>query len=100
MGAGRGKQSARRRSVAAALSRLFDGSADIADPGLNATPSFEPAAELPEISREAERVRRSRQLDGEGTVAEFGAELPELPGAVIFRDSEEPEGAFDATARS
>ena len=75
-------------AAAAALSRLFDGSADEDDLGPNLTPPFEPAAELPDIFREAERVHRSRHLYDEGMIAEFGAEFPGLAGAAIFRDSD------------
>ena len=76
-------------AAAAALSRLFARSAATEDLGSDFSPPFEPAAELPEIFRDAERLHRSRHLDDEGMIAEFGAEFPGLAGAVIFRDSEE-----------
>ena len=55
------------------------------------SPPFEPAAELPDILREARRVHRAPHFDDEGMIAEFGAEFPGLTGAVIFRDSEDSD---------
>lgn len=76
-------------AAAAALSRLFARSASTDDLGSDLSPPFEPAAELPEIFQEAERVHRSGHLDDDGMIAEFSARFPGLAGAVIFRDSEE-----------
>ena len=75
-------------AAAAALSRLFARSAGTDDLGSDLSPPFEPAAELPEIFQEAERVHRSGHLDDDGMIAEFNARFPGLAGAVIFRDSE------------
>ena len=75
--------------AAAALSRLFTGSFGTDDLGPDLSLPFEPATELSEIFREAERLHRSRHLDDDGMFAEFGAEFPDLAGAVIFRDNEE-----------
>lgn len=75
--------------AAATLSRLFAGIFGTDDLRPDLPLPFEPATELPEIFREAERLHRLRHLDDEGMFAEIGAEFPGLAGAVIFRDSEE-----------
>ena len=76
-------------AASAALSRLFARSAATEDLGSDFSPPFEPAAELSEIFREAQRVRRSEHMDDDGRIAELGDRFPDLAGAVIFRDSEE-----------
>lgn len=78
-------------AAAAALSRLFARSAATEDLGSDLSPPFEPAAELPEIFQEAERVHRSEHLGDDGMIAEFSARFPGLAGAVIFRDSEDSD---------
>ena len=85
-------------AAAAALSRLFARSAGTDDLGPDLSPPFEPAAELPEIFQEAERVHRSEHLDDDEMIDEFSARFPGLAGAVIFRDREDSDGTLNPIA--
>ena len=55
---------------------------------------FEPATELPELFREAERVHQDRELDDQGMIADFRSRFPDLAGVVIVRDREDAELDF------
>ena len=85
-------------AAATALSRLFARSAGTDDLGPDLSPPFEPAAELPEIFQDAERVHRSEHLDDDGMIAEFSGRFPGLAGAVIFRDSEDSDRTLNPLA--
>ena len=85
-------------AAAAALSQLFDDDDEAGALEPDLMPPFQPASELPELFREAERVYRSGKSDDVGMIAEFHAEFPGLAGAVIFRDSKDSERDFDSRA--
>ena len=81
-------------AAAAGLSRPFVDRADADDLAPDLKSPFEPAAELQEQFREAERAHRSGHLDDDGMMADFRAEFPDLAGAVILRDSEGPNRPY------
>ena len=74
-------------AAAAALSQLFYGGGETGALGQGLTPPFEPASELPELFREAERVHQLWKSNDVETIAELHTKFPELAGAVIFRDT-------------
>ena len=80
-----------------ALSHLFSTGTQIGDYDLDFVLLFEPAAELPDLFQEAERLHRNRESDDLGMIADFSSRFPDLAGVVVVRDREDAELDFGPT---
>lgn len=87
-GSGRRRAMGSAGAVAAALSRLFEGTLGDDEAGPELAPPFRPRRGLPEIFQFAERIHRARIESVERFAVDRGRDYPGIGGAVIVRDSD------------